>query len=364
MKKKSLHSLSYPPKPILSEENATAAAEKPKHVLIYFITGNPGLIDYYAPFLSHLRELLDAAPSLTSTRFHIYGQDLAGFSDDSHEPFTSSRPPYTLEQQIQLALETVRSMRVDEPGGLRHGEPYDDVLLVGHSVGSYISLQLCHRMLKTTTTTTLSPPLLTKPIPEPKLEKAILLFPTVVHIARSPSGQRVDGLRRVPFAQAHAHRLARLFLAFWPLSVLLWFLRSFMGFPPHGADVTARWLKSRDGIWQALYMGLDEMRVIGEDVWDEELWGIERDAQSKDSISRSSSSSSAPAPKFYFFFGKDDHWVANHYRDLFIEKRQRQVERTRLIVDEEGSLPHAFCIRHSETVAEKVYTWIQEMYGS
>ena len=225
---------------------------------------------------------------------------------------------------------------------------------MGHSVGSYISLQLCHRMLNAAT---LSPPLLSKPVPEPKLEKAILLFPTVVHIARSPSGRRIDSLRRFPFLQAHAHRLARLFLALWPLGALLWFLRTVMGFPAHGAGVTARWLKSRDGIWQALYMGIDEMRVIGEDVWDEELWGIERDA-------RAQTADAPPSPRFYFFFGRDDHWVANHYRDLFIEKRRRQVERTRLIVDEEGSLPHAFCIRHSETVAEKVCTWIQEMYGS
>lgn len=347
-----LHSISYPPRrPPPSGEGAIASGgEKIQHILIYFITGNPGLIEYYRPFLARLRELLDAAPSLASKRFHIYGQDLAGFSDESHEPFTPSRPPYTLEQQIQLSLNTVRSMRIEEPG-LRHGEPYDDVLLMGHSVGSYIALQLCHRMLQPTR---LSPPLVTEPRPEPKLEKAILLFPTVVHIGRSPSGRRIGALKRIPFMPANAHRLARLVLALWPLGVLLWFLRTVMGFPPHGADVTARWLKSRDGIRQALYMGMDEMRVIGDDVWDEELWGIERDAQN--------SSSRTLIPRFYFFFGKDDHWVANHYRDLFIEKRQRQVERTRLMVDE-GNLPHAFCIHHSETIAEKVCTWVGEMYG-
>lgn len=346
-----LHSISYPPRRAPDAKAIASGLEKIQYVLIYFITGNPGLVEYYAPFLAHLRGLLDAAPSLSSKRFHIYGQDLAGFSDDSHEPFTSSRPPYTLEQQIQFSLDTVRSMRIEEPGP-RRGEPYDDVLLMGHSVGGYISLQLCHRMLRPTR---LSAPFEAEPCSKPKLEKAILLFPTVVHIGRSPSGRRVGALQRIPFMSANAHRLARIFLALWPLGVLLWFLQVIIGFPAHGAGVTARWLKSRDGIWQALYMGMDELRVIGDDVWDEELWGIERDVQDSDTP--------ALAPKFYFFFGKDDHWVANHYRDMFIKKRQRQVERTRLIVDE-GNLPHAFCIHHSEAIAEKVCTWVKEMYDS
>jgi hypothetical protein len=75
------------------------------------------------------------------------------------------------------------------------------------------------------------------------------------------------------------------------------------------------------------------MQVIGEDKWDDELWEIARDTKSHQTT----------IPKFYFFFGKNDYWVAEHYRDEFIRKRSKQVERTRLIVDE-GNLPHAFCI--------------------
>lgn len=380
-----LHSLSYPPKPV---ENGDAATEKSRHALIYFIPGNPGLIDYYAPFLAHLRVLLDSAPSLSSspsTQFHIYGQDLAGFSDDDgHEPFTSERKPFDLEYQIQLALKTVESMRVveaddaDNSSGNRY---YDEIILMGHSVGSYIALQLCHRALSRLRQERERDPehhLLSGY--HHKLDKAILLFPTIVHIAQSPAGRRLDTLRRVPGLGANAHRLARLFLALWPLSVLRWFVRAVMGFPAHAAEATTRWLGSRgsDGVWQALHMGMNEMEVIREDGWDEELWGIEREAEAEaeaqlmeqehgqgeqgEQGEQQQQQQQAPTPRFYFFFGKKDHWVADHYRDIFIEKRQKQIERTRLIVDE-GDLPHAFCIRHSETVAEKVYTWVQEMYG-
>ncbi len=379
----SIHSLSYPPKHIINEP--IPIIEKPRHVLVYFIPGNPGLIDYYAPFLSHLRELLDATPSSSSTaRFHIYGQDLAGFSDDDgHEPFTPQRKPHNLEYQIQLALKTVQSMRVDvDVDGPRKGDRYDDVLLMGHSVGAYIALQLCHRTLlspRAPAEADLASESTTRPSLRPtgsRLEKGILLFPTIVHIARSPSGRRLDALRRAPVLGPNVHRLARFFLWLWPRAALYWFVRAVMGFPAHAAGATTRWLRSRDGVWQALHMAMDEMQVIGEDTWDEELWDIEREAEAQAEVQQQQQESkqqqqqqqqqvaATPAPKFYFFFGRNDHWVANHYRDIFIERRSKQPERTRLIIDEEGSLPHAFCVRHSETVAEKVCTWIQEMYGS
>ncbi|KAK7750263.1 hypothetical protein SLS62_007780 [Diatrype stigma] len=372
-----LHTISYHPKPI-SNGDATTDKTRSRDVLIYFIPGNPGLIDYYAPFLAHLWELLDSATAAgsssslpPSTRFHIYGQDLAGFSDDGHEPFTSKRKPFDLEHQIQLTLRTVESMRVVEARGSdgdgddlqESSRCYDEVILMGHSVGSYIALQLCHRSLSR-----LQQEREREREPEhhisghgPKLDRGILLFPTIVHIARSPAGRRLDTLRRTPGLGANAYRLARLLLAPWPRGALRWFARAVMGFPAHAAEATARWLGSRggDGVWQALHMGMDEMQVIGDDVWDEELWGIEREAEAEAEADQQGQQ--VPSPRFYFFFGKNDHWVADHYRDMFIEKRQKQIERTKLIVDE-GDLPHAFCIRHSETVAEKVYTWVQEMY--
>jgi len=75
------------------------------------------------------------------------------------------------------------------------------------------------------------------------------------------------------------------------------------------------------------------MRLIREDKWSEELWEISEDAKTK-------AQSSA---RFYFFFGKNDHWVADHYREEFIKKRSQKISNTRVVVDE-GKIPHAFCI--------------------
>ncbi|KAL7624811.1 hypothetical protein AAE478_004025 [Parahypoxylon ruwenzoriense] len=332
-----IHFLSYPPRPL---DSKSINELRSRDILIFFIPGNPGLIDYYEPFLSALRGLIDGTASLQHTRFHIYGQDLAGFRDNDHEPFTAQRKPHDLEYQIQHSLAALKQLRAGP--GPRTGFPYDELLLIGHSVGAYIALELCRRLLHNPGSA-----------PHVTPSSGILLFPTIEHISRSPSGWKLNLLRRTPMLGDYAHLIAQTFLHICPRSVLYWVVHQILRFPRHGAEITTRWLKSRDGVWQALHMGMDEMRVIGEDRWDDELWEIAHDADAHHKL----------APKFFFFFGRHDHWVANHYRDQFIRRRQKQVERTRLIVDE-GNIPHAFCIRHSETVAEKVSTWISEMYGA
>ncbi|KAI1182182.1 hypothetical protein F5B17DRAFT_444452 [Nemania serpens] len=331
--------ISYPSRSSRSSGNSDSSHGS-QHVLIFFVPGNPGLIGYYVPFLSALRDLLDANTSLNSITFHIHGQNLAGFVDEDHEPFTSQRKPYDLEHQIQHVLKAVSALRIEESGGARRGQPYDRVLLIGHSVGAYIALETCHRILRD--------PVLA---PGERIVSGILLFPTIERIADSPSGWKLNMLRQTPLLGDHAYKVAQGFLRLWPYDALHWFVSRTLGFPPHAAEVTTRWLKSRDGVWQSLHLGMDEMRVIGEDKWDAELWEIEKDT------------TKSQTPKFYFFFGQRDHWVAERHRDAFIRRRSAQAERTRLVIDE-GRLPHAFCIDHSIPVAEKVHTWITEMFDT
>ncbi|KAK7912171.1 major facilitator superfamily transporter [Apiospora marii] len=341
-----IHSLSFPP----GQGSRAASGKSSKDVLIFMISGNPGLIDYYEPFLSALRTLLDSSPASKETQFHIYGQDLAGFNDDDHEPFSDANPPRDVAYQVNYLFETLSAICIQDEAGnpQKHGQPFDEVILIGHSVGTYLILQLFHEQLR-------SP----ERAPHLRLQTGILLFPTIEHIRHSPSGQRLELLRSAALLERHAHRLAAGFLRLWP-------------------GVALRW--SRDGVWQALHMGLDEMRVIGEDQWDEELWEIEREGEAAAQRGSDASGSTVVAseeeenssgaaaangdklPPKFFFFGKDDHWVANHFRDAFIERRQKQAERTRLMVDE-GNLPHAFCIHHSEVVADKVASWINELYA-
>jgi hypothetical protein len=119
-----------------------------------------------------------------------------------------------------------------------------------------------------------------------------------------------------------------------------------MGFTKQTAEVTAKWLKSRDGVWQAMHLGMSEMRTICEERWEEELW------EATEGEDRSSGE--GKVPKFFIFYGKDDHWVANHLRDAFIERRRMEEGHTRILVDE-GDIPHAFCVRERECLDSLLY---------
>ncbi|KAL6856306.1 amidase signature domain-containing protein [Trichoderma novae-zelandiae] len=329
-----------------------------RHGLIYFVCGNPGLVDYYTVFLECLRGMLDELQEDEGgrrTAYDVYGRNLLGFSDDDHEPFVSgSNEPWDLEGQIEGIYRDVAARRIpssppiqdqSQDGGndQEQGERrYDFVVLMGHSVGAYISIDIFHRHM-------MNPSL----APHLRLRHGFLLFPTLTHIAASPSGRQVSLLRSIPRVQDHAHLLAKFVLGCLPYAAVLWIVKNVMGFTEQAARVTADWLKSRDGVWQAIHLGLSELRTICEEKWEEELWEAtvedEHDVDS-DSYDRGESvggkgETGRQIPKFFIFYGKHDHWVANHLRDAFIERRRADVEEghTRILVDE-GDLPHAFCL--------------------
>ncbi|RKU44049.1 hypothetical protein DL546_005742 [Coniochaeta pulveracea] len=317
--------LSYSPK-----KPSTAAGTR--HVLLYFISGNPGLIDYYSPFLSTLHTLLESSSTSLRQRerppvvIHIRGRDLAGFADNDHnEPFTPSNPPHTLEYQIRYILSDIAATMVQAEGP-RNGTPFDAVVIMGHSVGTFISLEIFNRHLH-------------GEIAEVNLRAGILLFPTVTHLAKSPAGKRLDFIRGTPFLDSNAHRIAKGFVDFVPTTALRYILRRVMGFPEHAAEVTLNFLRSRDGIWQAIHMGKDELKVIGEETWKDELWEIAEETDKEGS----------EVPKFYMYYGQGDHWVANECRDEFIARRNDHAQRegkrakTKIVVDEDN-IPHAFCL--------------------
>lgn len=316
-----------------------------RQCLIYFLTGNPGLIDYYTPFLTHLRTLLDNIETQRGHKvtFTIYGRDLAGFDDEDHpKPFNKTdNLPHDVEYEINdcfkhlLAANKIPSSSSEDgttPDHPRAGEPFDEVILIGHSLGTYIALELFHRHLHDPS---LAPAL--------NLRSGILLFATIAHLAKSPKGVHLNALRRQPFLARNIPLLAKRALSLLPTAVIRWVVSTILGMPPHAADVTTRFLTSRDGVYQALYLGMDEMAVISDEVWAEELWEIADEAVA----------SAHEVPKFFMFFGKHDHWVANEYRDRFIEAREEHAARegapvhkrgrTRIVVDE-GDLPHDFCL--------------------
>lgn len=206
------------------------------HTLIFFITGNPGLISYYDTFLSTLHHLLSGESGFSRPNaFYIYGQSLAGFGDNEM-PSKPDGYPYTLEDQIDSRIRLLMDQRI--PSGSRQGQPYDDVILIGHSVGTYILLEVLQRLQKST--------------PSLKIKAGILLMPTVIGLGESSNGTKAALLFRIPGFARGASLVANALL--WPLprSAVKWLVGLILSMPNDGAEVTARFLKSNMGIWQAL----------------------------------------------------------------------------------------------------------------
>jgi hypothetical protein len=198
------------------------------HHLIYFITGNPGLISYYGIFFQTLQGLLTSSTASASNIFHIHGQSLAGFEDDATKPFRPT--PYSLEDQISSSLSTLQ--------GPKKSHPYTSIILIGHSVGAYILLELINRLRKSSSPLT--------------IKAGILLFPTVTHIAQSPSGVKISTLFKIPDFPRRASFLARNLVLLIPRTWLKWLVTMATKMPDDSAEITTGFLRSRMGIWQAL----------------------------------------------------------------------------------------------------------------
>ena len=114
--------------------------------------------------------------------------------------------------------------------------------------------------------------------------------------------------------------------------------------------VTSDWVGEPCSLCRRRWCGVSSR---GEERWERELWEVSADAELR----------GQEVPKFYFFFGRRDHWVSDRFRAEFIERREGHGEgRTRIEIDE-GNLRHAFCVRHDESVvvAGRVSGWIEEI---
>ncbi|KAK7524252.1 hypothetical protein IWZ03DRAFT_20863 [Phyllosticta citriasiana] len=406
----------------------TTAAPQPrrKNYLIYFITGNPGLIGYYDLFLSYLHlSLADRLPPSTQVNFDVFGRSLSGFESETRGGFLrrrcapgggypaeaaggrgaglrpGARPPFGLEEQIKGAewalWDHVQGMREQaqeqedfDPRFEHDDEP--NIILVGHSVGAYIAMEIMRRWRENLTVNG-SKEGEEDEEPKGKIAGAICLFPTVTHIAKSDSGKKFSALLSMPYIALILHMLVTI-LTFWiPSFVLFHLVQFFACMPEDAARTTTSFIKSRHGIRQALHMAKEELRTITDDRWDAELWGA-----------ATPSPLQQPRPKLYFLWGRKDHWVADSTREELIQARGRansnsinpsyttttsgsttptmtMPRMTRsssaraaseppaedawkpvMEIDDTG-VPHGFCIepRHSAAVAEKVVEYVCEM---
>jgi pimeloyl-ACP methyl ester carboxylesterase len=333
--------------------------------LVFVISGNPGLIEYYRSFLNSLNGNL--AKTFGSTAedadaqniiFEFYGRSMGGFElsavrgeeegSSSLPRFMKRKKYYALKDQIDFMEQQLAECVEQLTRGANGQRP--KVILIGHSVGSYVLLELIQRHRKrleafnTLEANKETEPGLRKrketgPIllqNEPDIVGGICLFPTVVDIGASEKGQKLTSLSRIPHLPTIVSAFARGLTAVIPQSILRPLVGLLTGMRGHPALVTTAFISSPRGVKQSLVMGIDEMQSITADKWDTEVWGAVYP-----------SSLQSPRPKLFFYFGEEDHWVANRTRDDLMALRGRGESndewRPWMEIDK-LRIPHGFCI--------------------
>ena len=144
--------------------------------IIYILPGNPGLISFYEPFANALVSFLRAREGINKAAIRVCGKSYRGFevSTSSSSSCTSNEDrsdsgPFGLTDTIAACARDVESFADADPS-----TPSTKVILIGHSVGAYILLELLARRTE---------------LGRVDLIGGILVFPTVTYIARSRLGR-------------------------------------------------------------------------------------------------------------------------------------------------------------------------------
>jgi pimeloyl-ACP methyl ester carboxylesterase len=191
------------PSPGVGSGSSSRSPSSPWPITIYFITGNPGLISYYHVFLSLLSKNIASSQLACHHGVHIVGHSLAGFElETAAVQNEDGRQIYDLEEQICFVQRRLRGnmwrLRADPTVSKHHHDLDPDaateaetskpkVILIGHSVGTYIAMEILRRHRERQST----------PSDDGDVEVdfeiagGIMLFPTVLDIAKSPSGQKL-----------------------------------------------------------------------------------------------------------------------------------------------------------------------------
>ncbi|ORZ30563.1 hypothetical protein BCR44DRAFT_123990 [Catenaria anguillulae PL171] len=290
---------------------APEAAPPAKHVFL-MIPGNPGVVDYYQEFLSTVHDSLAGQVDIICTQHlghahHAHSQD--GAKQHGH---------YTLQDQIRHKLHLIDHILSVYPS--------DTVVhLAGHSVGSWITLQVLKVRGQ-------------KWAAQGRLGKVMLLFPTIAKIFHSSNGQtigRATLYRPVRFA---AQSILSVLNTFLPHALTDRLVSLLTDLPPEHHDTTLNKLLHPHVARHALGMGADEMHQIAE-----------LDVPLLDQFME----------HLILYYGANDGWVP---RERYDEVKRWWPEHPGIYLCQDD-FAHAFVLDHGRPMGVKVAGWIREAVG-
>ncbi|KAK0543947.1 hypothetical protein OC845_005860 [Tilletia horrida] len=235
---------------------ALKTSAKPKVVLI-FICGNPGLASFYTRFLSDIHR----SPALKG-RVEIFGVSHRGHafvppSSDSDNAEGRAAKEARHGQRVSLydqvkhkvaVLDAVRRVyprvhfKADGQNGAARSSKDVKVVLVGHSIGAYIALEVLRARRR-------------------DVDGVHLLFPTLSNIAQTPNARSLRHLLH-PLTASLLLPLPLLVLSLLPAFFLIPLIRILTAQPQSAAQSTAELLITPGAVINALAMARDEMRIV------------------------------------------------------------------------------------------------------
>ncbi|KAI7889701.1 uncharacterized protein EV154DRAFT_513811 [Mucor mucedo] len=278
-----------------------ASASKPKTILL-FIPGNPGLVEYYTSFLEGIYQ------AIPSPAFEIIGVSHKGHSKNYHEHNSGDKNAYTLEDQIQHKLDCIDTL-------IKENGPETNFILVGHSVGSYISAEVLKKR------------------PHHGISRVIALFPTLREIAITPNGVNIN--RLINAVPTSVFGIAGSLASYLAPPVRQFFVGVATGQSGDGLQVTAHQLMHSSVLKNVITMARCEMESIKD--LDHDFYVDHLD-------------------KFVLYYSANDKWAPKDHHDYMI--KHFPTGTVHLCAE---NIPHAFCLepKHVDYMVEKVRSWIK-----
>lgn len=277
---------------------------RPK-LLIFIIPGNPGFSSFYLPFAKALY-------SLTNRCFPVWTMSHAGHalapkdtkiltaSEDAQE----IKDIYGLHGQIEHKLAFLRT----------HVPKEVKLMLIGHSIGSYIALQILKRA------------------PELPVIHTFLLFPTIERMAESPNGRIATPL--LCWFRYALYVTGYLLLKPCPEKIKSLLIRMGLQVMNLKTEFLQTDILQPFCLANVAYLGGQEMMQV-----------VKRD----DEIIKEHLS------KLTFYYGTTDRWCPKkYYEDI---KKDFPKGDIRLC---EKNIPHAFILHFSQEMADMVADWLKD----
>uniref|UniRef100_A0A672Y852 Lipid droplet-associated hydrolase n=1 Tax=Sphaeramia orbicularis TaxID=375764 RepID=A0A672Y852_9TELE len=259
-------------------------------VLFLIIPGNPGVVGFYKTFMQTLHSMFGYRHPVwaVSHAGHCVPPDTMDIVDDTSS--AAEKDVFGINGQIEHKLAFLR----------KHVPRETSLVLVGHSIGCYIILDMMKRD------------------PELKVLKAVMLFPTIERMALSPQGRVMTPVL------CHMRYVA--YLPLFLLSLLPERLKSSL------IKLVLGEFLLQPSCPNAMYMGGQEMKKV-----------LERD----------NVTIKKHLKKLIFYYGATDHWCpVQYYHDI---KQDFPNGDFRLC---ENGFRHAFVLDAGREVANMVVEWI------